>query len=155
MQIIEMNGSQIHRAFVGLIKQAGEKYGFNSQNWKGARGRNINILELSGSINCMIYFKIRSEEPYRWGVTANRITELGQTGKNWCLVLLYESPNNGYLISEKEVKSYLSIWPLGADGDYKVEPGSYLRHNRPFHSFTDFVDSLFHNISLKPITATG
>ena len=106
-------------------------------------------------INCLIYFKIRSEEPYRWGVTANRINELGQANKNWVLVLLYESPHNGYLITETEVKSYLSIWPLGADGDYKVEPGSYLRHNRPFHSFTDFINSLLHNFNLKLLMATG
>lgn len=85
-----------------------------------------NIIELSGSINCLIYFKVRSEVPYRWGVTANRIEELKESGKKWVLVLLYESPDTGYFITTEDVNHYLSIWPLGGDGDYKVGPGGYL-----------------------------
>jgi len=101
-----------------------------------------NIVKLSGSIDCLIYFKVRSEKPYRWGVTANRIQELQQSRNTWFLVLLYESPNTGYLITSEEVDRYLSIWPLGNDGDYKVGPGSYLQINRPFRSFGEFVVSL-------------
>jgi hypothetical protein len=138
-----MNARQIQNEFISLLRQAGENNDFRCQFWyQSTRRMSRNIIELSGSINCLIYFKVRSEEPYRWGVTANRIKELEQAGKKWVLVLLYESPNTGYLITAEDVNRYLSIWPLGSDGDYKVGPGSYLRFNRPFHSFSEFFNSL-------------
>ena len=139
-----MNANQIQTEFISLLRQAGEKNGFRAQIWyQGTRRMSRNIIELSGSINCLIYFKVRSEEPYRWGVTANRIDELKQSGRKWVLVLLYESPNTGYLSTAEEVNRYLSIWPLGSDGDYKVRPGSHLQFNRPpFHSFSEFLNSL-------------
>ena len=139
-----MNANQIQTEFASLLRQAGEEKGFRAQFWyQGTRRTSKNIIELSGSINCLIYFKVRSEEPYRWGVTANRINELKQSGKEWYLVLLYESPNTGYLITTEDVNHYsLSIWPIGSDGDYKVGPGSYLQLNRPFHSFSEFLNSL-------------
>lgn len=138
-----MNASQIQSEFISLLRQAGENTGFRCQLWyQGTRRLSRSIIELSGSINCLIYFKVRSEEPYRWGVTVNRIKELKQSKKKWVLVLLYESPNTGYLITEKEINRYLSIWALGSDGDYKVGPGSYLQFNKPFHSFTEFINSL-------------
>ncbi|MGB7533616.1 MAG: hypothetical protein WA977_11675 [Halobacteriota archaeon] len=101
-----------------------------------------NIVELSGSINCLVYIKVRSREPCRWGVTANRIEELKQSGKSWIIVLLYETPETGYFLTSNDVNRYLSIWPLGSDGDYKVGPGSYLQFNRPFNTFSEFFDSL-------------
>ena len=105
-----------------------------------------NIIELSGSMNCLIYFKVRSEKPYRWGVTKNRIDELNQSDMKWVLVLLYESPNTGYLITAGDLNRYLSIWPRGSDGDYKVAPGSSLQFNNiPFHSFSEFLNSLINN----------
>lgn len=138
-----MNANQIQAEFILLLRQAGEEKGFRDQFWyQGTRRMSRNIIELSGAINCLIYFKVRSEGPYRWGVTANRIDELKQSGKKWCLVLLYESPNTGYLITAENVNRYLSIWPLGSDGDYKVGPGSYLQFNRPFHLFSEFLNSL-------------
>lgn len=138
-----MNATQIQSEFISLLRQAGENKGFRCQFWyQGTRRISRNIVELSGSINCLIYFKVRSEEPYRWGVTANRIDELKQSGRTWALVLLYESPSTGYLITAKDVNRYLSIWPLGSDGDYKVGPGSYLQFNISFHSFSEFLNSL-------------
>ena len=135
-----MNVNQIHSEFISLLRQAGENNDFRCKFWHQGTGRNI--IELSGSINCLIYFKVRSEEPYRWGVTANRIDELEQSAMKWVLVLLYESPNTGYLITAGDVNRYLSIWPLGSDGDYKVGSGSYLQFNIPFHSFSEFLNSL-------------
>lgn len=145
-----MNANQIKSEFISLLRQAGEKNGFHCQFWyqgTGRRGRNI--IELSGSISCLIYFHVRSEKPYRWGVTANRINELNQSGRKWVLVILYESPNTGYLVTAEDVNNHylsLSIWPLGSDGDYKVEPGSYLRFNRPFHSFFEFLNSVLSGV---------
>ena len=105
-----------------------------------------NILDLSGSIDCLVYIKVRSERPYRWGITANRLNELKQSGKEWVIVLLYETPKTGYLLTSNDVNRYLSIWPLGSDGDYKVGPGSYLQFNRPFDSFNELLSSLPKNV---------
>jgi len=138
-----MNANQIRSEFISLLRQAGEKNGFRCQFWyQSTRRMSRNIIELSGSTSCLIYFKVRSEEPYRWGVTRNRIDELNQPRRKWVLALLYESPNTGYLITAEDVNRYLSIWPLGSDGDYKVGPGRYLRFNRPFHSFSEFLNFL-------------
>ena len=138
-----MNANQIQSEFISILHQAGERNGFHVQFWyQGTRRMSRNIVELSGSINCLIYFKVRSERPHRWGITANRIEELKESGKKWILVLLYESPDTGYFITPEDVNRYLSIWPLGSDGDYKVGPGRYLQFDKPLHSFAEFIDSL-------------
>jgi hypothetical protein len=138
-----MTANQILSEFISLIRQTGETRGFRCQSWFQGSGRTSrNIVELSGSINCLVYIKVRSREPYRWGVTANRIEELKQSGKSWIIVLLYETPETGYFLTSNDVNRYLSIWPLGSDGDYKVGPGSYLQFNRPFNTFSEFFDSL-------------
>lgn len=138
-----MNWITIRNEFVDMLNQAGVKDGFNCRYWPGNAGRaGSNIVELSGTINCLIYFKIRSEAPYRWGVTRNRLEELMSSRKPWFLVLLYDSPHTGYLISSDDVSHYLTIWPLGSDGDYKVAPGSYLQYNKPFTTFAVFISLL-------------
>jgi len=141
----KMNASQIKSKFILLLNQAGESNNFRCYYWdKGMRrtNNNINIIELSGSLNCLIYFKVRSEKPYRWGITANRINELKQSNIKWNLILFYESPRTGYFITAEEVNHYLSIWPLGRDGDYKVAPGKCLQFNKPFNSFSEFLNFL-------------
>ena len=138
-----MTANQILSEFISLIGQTGEIQGFRCQLWFQANRRmSNNIVDLSGSVNCLVYIKVRSEKPYRWGVTANRIGELRKSGKDWVIVLLYETPETGYLLTSNDVNRYLSIWPLGSDGDYKMGPGSYLQFNRPFRSFKEFIDSL-------------
>jgi len=139
----EMNATQLSIEFISLLDQAGKSKNFNCQPWYGGTRRHSrNILEITGSINCLIYYKVRSAEPCRWGVTANRLRELDRAGRRWFLVLLYVLPYTGYLISAEDVKRYLPIWPLGADGDYKVGTGSYLQFNRPFSSFSQLINSL-------------
>lgn len=72
-----MNELQISDEFISLLQKAGENRGFICKLWHGTLRRlSRKIIELSGSINCLIYFKVRSSYPYRWGVTANRIREL-------------------------------------------------------------------------------
>ena len=138
-----MTDYEISQEIFSLLSKAGESLGFKWNLWHGGtRRRSSKIIELSGSINCLIYFKIRSSEPYRWGVTANRIDELNKSNKRWFTILFYESPEAGYLISQEEVAKYISIWALGSDGDYKVGPGSYLQFHRPFNSFSELLDRL-------------
>lgn len=139
----KVTANRILRELVSLIHQAGEKQGFRCQPWFQGAGRlSKNIVDFSGSINCLAYIKVRSERPFRWGVTANRIDELKQSCKDWVIVLLHETPETGYLLTSDNVDCYLPIWPLGSDGDYKVGPGSYLKFNRPFYSFNEFIDLL-------------
>jgi len=137
---------EISREFISLLKQAGEARGFRCSPWYGGTRRiSRNIIEILGSLNCLVYFKVRSGEPLRWGVTVNRIEELNRSDKKWFIVLLYESPETGYLLSSDDVNRYRSIWALGRDGDYKVGPGSYLQFNRPFNSFAEFVVRLINS----------
>ena len=134
-----MNANQIMNEFISLLRQTGERQGFRCQPWfQGTRRMSNNIVELSGSIDCLVYIKVRSEEPWRWGVTANRIDELRRSSKKWIVVLLCGTPETGYLLTPNDIDRYLCIWPLGSDGDYKVATGSYLQFNRPFHSFNEF-----------------
>ena len=55
-----------------------------------------NIFELSGKYNCLLYVKGRSEQPYRWGVTANVIERLQAQPKKWMVILLFDSHKKGY-----------------------------------------------------------
>jgi hypothetical protein len=138
-----MDWMSIGKEFVYHLSQTGISKGFRVRNWIDNAGRaGSNIIELNGAVDCLIYYKVRSDEPYRWGVTKNRIDELNSSGKPWFVVLLYESSNTGYLIPASDVSRYLSIWPLGSDGDYKVAIGSYLKFNKPFSSFSEFVHLL-------------
>lgn len=137
-----VNANEIQSEFISLLRQVGEKNGFRVELFVSQRRISNSIIQLSGSIDYVIYFKVRSKRPYRWGVTANRIDELEKSGKAWFLILLYETPSTGYLIPAADVNRYRSIWPLGSDGDYKVQPGKYLQFNSPFHSFSEFINSL-------------
>lgn len=138
-----MKASQIHNEFVTLLERNGLECGFSCQQWFGGSGRTSrNIVKLSGSVDCLVYFKVRSAEPYRWGVTANRLRELKQSRKKWVVVLLFESAETGYFLESGDVDNYMSIWPIASDGDYKVEPGTYLQYNKPFHSFSEFLAEL-------------
>jgi hypothetical protein len=87
-------------------------------------------------VNCLLYVKGRSGAPYRWGVTANVIARLRGQTLPWNIVLLYESKDTGYFLTSGDVLHCIqSVWPLGADGDYKVATGSYLSRAAPFSSF--------------------
>ncbi len=54
-----MNANQIQSEFISLLRQNGEKQDFCCQLWsRGKRRMSRNIIELSGSINCLIYFVV-------------------------------------------------------------------------------------------------
>ena len=137
-----MNPEKIREEFLSELQKVGKKQGFQAKPWKhGAGPRNGNIVELSGGTECLLYFKVRSEEPLRWGVTSNRIDQLMHSGKRWLLVLLSKSADRGYVLTENDIRSAVSSWPLGRDGDYKVRPAC-LQAAREFHGFSQLVDTL-------------
>ena len=137
----------IQKEFISLLEKVGNERGFQCQKYESKIRKTKHIIELFGSINCLLYFKIRSEAPHRWGVTKNRIEELQTSGKKWFIVLLFETPNNGYLLTPQHVKRYIneSLWPLGRGknkNEYKISTGKTLQYNEPFYTFGDFINSL-------------
>lgn len=102
-----------------------------------------NIFEFTSKGNCLLYIKGRAEHPYRWGVTANVIARLQAQLKNWMVILLFDSYEQGYLLNSKDVEHYIKkVWPLGTDGDYKPATGSYLSRNSVLHSIPAFIKEI-------------
>jgi hypothetical protein len=102
-----------------------------------------NVFEFNGCSNSLLYIKGRAEQPLRWGVTANVIERLQSQTKPWAVILLFESYERGYFLSQQDVNHYIrDTWPLARDGDYKPSPGSYLSGNLPLYSIQDFIDSI-------------
>jgi hypothetical protein len=102
-----------------------------------------NVFEFNGRSNSLLYIKGRSEQPLRWGVTANVIERLQSQTKPWAVILLFESYERGYFLSQQDVNYYIrDTWPLARDGDYKPSPGSYLSGNPPLYSIQDLIDSI-------------
>ena len=139
--------ASIQKKFILLLNEIGKGKGFLCQRYESRIRRTSNIIELAGYLNCLLYFKIRSEEPYRWGVTKSRIEELQASGKKWFIVLLFETPKNGYLLTSQDVERYIkeSLWPMGRGknkNEYKIRTGKTLQYNHPFHTFEDFINSL-------------
>lgn len=102
-------------------------------------------------MNCLLYFKIRSAAPPRWGVTSKRIEELKTSGKKWFVVLLYKAPDNGYLLTANDVARYIreNLWPLGRGknkNEYKVGPRNTLQYNELFGTFSDIIKLLKNKI---------
>jgi len=101
------------------------------------------VFEYTGQGNLLLYVKGRAEQPLRWGVTANVIKRIQSQGKTWLVILLFESYDSGYFLTQNEVESYIrNVWPLAKDGDYKPAVGSYLSGKQPFHSIQEFVDAV-------------
>ncbi len=139
--------ASIQKEFKLLLEKVGTQEGFQCKRFKSIIRDTNNIVELSGHINCLLYFKIRSADPYRWGVTNNRMEELKASRKKWFVVLLYETPDNGYLLTPSDVRRYVkeNLWPLGRGknkNEYKVGPRTTLQYNEPFETFRDFIKSL-------------
>ena len=143
----------IQKVFILLLEDIGKEKDFRCQRYESKRRWTKNIIELNGSLNCLLYFKIRSEEPYRWGVTKSRIEELQASGKKWFIILLFETPNNGYLLTPKDVERYIieGLWPMGRDqknkNEYKINTGKPLQKNNPFNTSEDFINSLINNVN--------
>jgi hypothetical protein len=145
----------IQKEFISSLEEIGKEKDFRCQRYESKRRWTKNIIELNGYLNCLLYFKIRSEEPHRWGVTKSRIEELQVSGKKWFIVLLLETPKDGYLLTSKDVERYINegLWPMGRDeknkNEYKISKGKPLQNNYPFNTSEDFINSLINNMSNK------
>ena len=102
-----------------------------------------NVFQYTGRNTVLLYVKGRAQEPYRWGVTANVIERLQSQSKLWVVILLFESPEKGFLLTSSDVEHYITnVWPLAADGDYKPASGSYLANNSPLYTVDDFIKNI-------------
>lgn len=102
-----------------------------------------NVFEYTGRTNLLLYVKGRAEQPLRWGVTANVVQRLRSQAKPWAVILLFESYDRGYFLTQNDVENYIrNTWPLAKDGDYKPSPGSYLSGRQPFYSMQGFIDTI-------------
>ncbi len=127
-------GSQIVRGLVSELIKGGLAV--------AGAGVSHNVWRVTGAlasrhVNCLLYVKGRAEAPYRWGVTANVVARLQGQTLPWNTVLLYEKRDTGYFLTSGDVLHCIrSVWPLGADGDYKPATGSYLSRASHFSSFS-------------------
>lgn len=141
--------------FKSRARQIGEEQGFSCEPWfQGTgwlkpytRNRSEHIVEFSGSINCLAYIKVRSEKPYTWGLTANQIRKFKQSGKDWIVVLLYETPDTGYLLSADDVARNSPAWSI-KQGDYKVNRGN-IDYCKPFISIDQLFQRLHQTLQYK------
>jgi len=133
-----MKASEILDAFVDNISKQGVQNSFEVIRLSN------NIIELRGFISLFLYIKVRSTEPYTWGITKSRLEEFERQNKAYCVVLLLGLIEKGYFLTQADIDYYIirEIWPLGKDGDYKIKVGKYLERNRPFDSFEEFMDLL-------------
>jgi hypothetical protein len=141
--------TSIQKEFELMLEEAGKQKGFRCKKYISPIRTTHNIVELSGQIDCLIYIHVISGEQHRWGVTKTRIEELENLHKKWFVVLLYETPENGYLLADRDVRRYIdeNLWPLGKNennkNEYKVQPGKSLKyHDEPFQTFQGFVNLL-------------
>jgi hypothetical protein len=61
--------------FRNRLRAHGQSHGFT------VRQPESPMFVLEGSVSHLLYVKVRSEDPLRWGVTANRVKQL-ETRKN-------------------------------------------------------------------------
>jgi hypothetical protein len=123
----------------GLIRALNERAGSRAIPTSISR----NVFEYTGHTNLLLYVKGRAEEPLRWGVTASVIQRLRSQPKPWAVILLFESYDRGYFLTQNDVETYIcNTWPFAKDGDYKPSSGSYLSGKQPFYSIQGLMDTI-------------
>ncbi len=131
-----MKGSQLVQLFIGKLRQ-NSKYKVTTTRFSQ------NVYKLSNGTEVLIYIKGRAGEPHKWGITKNVVDRLMNQSIPWFVVLLYDTPETGFLLTQKDATNYiLTVWPLGRDGDYKPATGTYLKNNSPFNSIEALLDQL-------------
>ena len=110
------------------------------------------VFQLKGKINGFIYVKTITHRPYHWGITKTTVDNIKTKGKPWCVILLYESPNKGYVIPSKDYneRTQSNLWP-DAQGDYKISCGKSLVGIREFKTVEKLFSILLKNIFTNSI----
>ncbi len=79
------------------------------------------VFQLSGKLNGFIYVKAIAGCRHNWGITINTVDKIETRKRPWCIILIYESKQTGYVISHDEYREKVGkgLWPI-AQGDYKI-----------------------------------
>ena len=95
------------------------------------------VYLLGGRLNGHVYLKAIARYPHRWGITKNTIDKIEAANRPWCILLLHDSEDTGYVISSPEYRERVAmkLWPFH-QGDYKITEGKSLR-GIPHFSFID------------------
>jgi len=110
------------------------------------------VFQLKGKLNGFIFVKTRTQLPYHWGITKNTVDKIKTKRKPWCVILLYESPNKGFVISPEDYnkKTQSNLWPY-AQGDYKISYGKSLIGIPEFKTVEKLFSILLKNIFTNSI----
>ncbi len=117
-----MTGNQLVRE---LKKELSKSQDFTvTQSSISKRGR---VFQLHGKVNGFIYVHVIASRPHHWGITKNTVDKIQTQRSPWCVILLYESKNTGYVISSAQYRKRIKegLWPF-AQGDHKISEGKSL-----------------------------
>jgi len=98
------------------------------------------VFQLDGRVEGLIYIKGIGAYPHRWGITENTVRAIESQGKPWCVILLHDSKDTGYVISSKEYHGRAKeLWPWH-QGDYKITDGKSLVNIPHFSSVEELLN---------------
>ena len=117
-----MNGNQLVRE---LIKDLSKIPDLNVT--KSSISKMGRVFQLDGKFKGLIYVKTIASSRHYWGITKNTVDKIEIQRNPWCVILLYESKNTGYIISSAEYHKRIKegLWPF-AQGDHKISEGKSL-----------------------------
>jgi hypothetical protein len=107
------------------------------ETWTDISPIKPNLILIKAREPFILYVKERGSERGFWGVTANRVRKLRESGYRWHLVLLARTPSSAHVLCERQVIDRIESeeWTLGHDGDYKVNQGPRLLSEARLESF--------------------
>jgi len=111
--------------------------GIVCETWTDISPIKPNLVLIKAREPFILYVKERGSERGFWGVTANRVRKLRESGYRWHLVLLARMPNSAHVLCEHQVIDRIESgeWTLGHDGDYKVNQSPRLLSEARLESF--------------------
>ena len=138
-----MDGNQLVKE---LVKDLSKIKGLTVTN-PGISKKN-KVFQLSGKLNGFIYVKAIASCRHNWGITINTVDKIETRKIAWCVILIYESKQTGYVISYKEYREKVGkdLWPR-AQGDYKISEGKSLPGTPGFSTVNELVGLLSESLS--------
>ncbi len=111
--------------------------GLACETWTDISPIKRNLVLVKGREPFVLYVKERGSNRGFWGVTANRVCKLRDSGLQWHLVLLARTPSSAHVLSDRQVIERIESgqWTLGRDRDYKVNQGPQLPPKARLGSF--------------------
>ena len=138
-----MDGNQLVQE---LIKDLSKIKGLTVTNSEISKKRKV--FQLSGKLNGFIYVKAIAGCRHNWGITINTVDKIETRKRPWCVILIYESKQTGYVISYNEYHEKVGkdLWP-SAQGDYKISERKSLVETPGFSTVDELVGLLSERLS--------